>query len=193
VRTVILIIWFAQFLTSFAAAFLANWNLRSILYTGPVLSLLGVLFASATCSRRSWSCLILGLSAPSICALCALLIAAFRLGPQWETGWPIAVILVIYSIAISPLAVVVLLGLRRTSPDKEVAPPWRFSMKTLLGITTVVCLLSMPLRFAVELVELRADSALFILFAIFIVALSALVAWRFAVRRRALASGESAK
>jgi hypothetical protein len=193
VQTVILIIWIAQFLASFAAAFFANCDLRSVLFSGPVLSLLGLLFASASLSRRSWSYLILGLSAPSICALCAFLIAAFRLGPQWETGWPIAVILVVYSIAISPVAVVVLLDVRRTSPDKEIAPAWRFSMKTLFVITTVVCFLSVPLRFAVELAELHADSAVFVLFAIFTVVLSTLVAWRFAVRRRTLTPCDSVK
>jgi hypothetical protein len=180
-KKITVVIWIAHFVTSFATALAANFNLRSILYSGPALSLVGLLFVAVTLSRLCWSYLIFGLAAPLTCALCAILIAIFRLGPRWETGWPIAVIFVFYDIAISPLALMVLFKLRRTLQETKSPYAWRFSVKTLFILMTAVSVLCVALR---VVVDLETERAVFTAFAVVTASLSAIITWRFLVERR---------
>jgi hypothetical protein len=182
VKKVVLALLIIQCLGAFAAAIAATIELETILISGPLLSLIGWLFAWMTIHQHSWASLIYGLSAPLTCTLCAVLIAIFRWGPDWNTGWPIAMILVLYAILLSPLAAVVYFTSETSEWIGRPPATWQFDMKWMLGLMTGICLLTVAARF---LVGLQNEEAVFGGFALVCTVLSILV-----VRRFRTASGQ---
>jgi hypothetical protein len=189
-RTVIVIVWTALVFVSLATAVAAFIDLHTILVTCPTLTLLGLLFAVVTLSRQSWPCLIFGLSAPFVCALCAFLIAFFRLGPDWGTGWPIVAVFVAYNIVMLPPAVFILTRVGRKPRADESRSTWRFGMKAILSLMTAVSVIAVVLRFAAKS---KNDLVFFGTFAGICAMLAAFVVWRFSLIRKGLTDIDASK
>lgn len=134
-----LFVWAAQILASVAMLIGAIVNVKSILITGPALAIIGLTLSVISRPLRSWSVLLLGLSAPLICAWCALCIAFFRWTVR-EASVPIPGMLGCYVVLTAPLALAVFRRLRawRGSEAGHSAGA-QFSLLSLLVVITGLC------------------------------------------------------
>jgi hypothetical protein len=183
-RKLALVAWAAQVLSTVAAVAACAAEIHTILFTGPALTFSGLALALLT--RPLCSCRVLGfsLSGPGVAALCATLIAVFRWGPGDAEG-PILVILFIYTFVAVPTALIVFPELLRwsVSAASHNAVFWQYSLKSLLVLTTALCIAVPILRLLIANIR-RADSVIFLTFVIVTMALIGLSLWMFRAGRR---------
>jgi hypothetical protein len=178
------IILLATQLVMACIAWLAAWYLlESIVATGPILTVIGFAFAMAVRPLNLWVPLLVGLSAPVVCALGAFSIAVFHLGPQ-EARLPILIILATYLLVALPAAAIAAAQVLQWPNHLSSRPKstWRYSMKSLLGMMTVVAVLTV-LATAV----FRSIPDFPIVFGAYSFAttlLACIVLWRFLLQRR---------
>ncbi len=97
-------LWVVQTLAAIAMLIAASIIIESILTTGPVLAIVGLLLALFTRRLQSWPSLAFALSGPLVTAFISFLIAVFELDPA-EAFTPTLTILTAYLLVISPFAV----------------------------------------------------------------------------------------
>jgi hypothetical protein len=139
-RRIPILLWGVQFAAIAIALIAALAAFESIVVAGPALSAAGLLLGSVTSRYGNRPILIYALSAPLVCSLCALLIAANSWGPS-EAARPITTIIVAYTVVSAPCAIVALKQIHRTPDVKYHRKPWQFSLKSMLMATTAVCVL----------------------------------------------------
>jgi hypothetical protein len=174
--------WTGQLLATIAALAAGAATIESILVTGPALTASGMALALLTRSLRSWSVFGYGLSGPLVAALCATLIAVFEWGPSEAEG-PILAILFIYAfVSISAGLIIFPQILRwRVPSTSPTASLWQFSLKSLLVLTTAMCVAVPMIR------ALFSDVRRNVIFPIFVVVTMALIGfslWMFRAGRR---------
>ena len=157
----------------------AAMEIESILVTGPLLTIIGLLFATVTRRIGSIAVLVYGLSGPLMCALCAGLIAYYSWGPE-PSRRPINSIIVAYTALIAPVAIGTFYRIRRFPAQSYARQPyaWRYSLKSMLVVMTAVCVLIAATQTLMRLVP-RGESLIFGGYALVCVTLSAIVVWRF--------------
>jgi hypothetical protein len=167
-------LWTAQVLATVTAVAACAAEIHSILFTGPALTLAGLALAVVARPLCSWSVLGYSLSAPLISAIGAVSIAMFRWGPD-EAEDPILAILFLYAFVAIPAALIVFPQLLNWSilPRPGATFPWQFSLKSLLLITTSVCVVVTALRF----VFATSTLADYLVFSLFVVVTMSLVAY----------------
>ena len=138
-------LWLAQAVMITVAMIAAAIRLETIVGTGPVLSVIGLALARATRSLRSWAERLFALSGSLISEFCALLIAIFRWGPD-QARHPILTIGAIYILLAIPIAWESLRQILQWQIDatSREGTFWRFSLKSLLILTTAACVLLLP-------------------------------------------------
>jgi len=192
--TIGLTAWVVQLIATVGMLLAAFIEIEWIMAAGPLLSISGLLMAIS--ARRCQSVVVLsyGLSGPMMCALCATLIAVNSWGPE-ESRLPIGAIIIVYAILAVPLAIVAFLRIRRPPGESTGSPPrvWQFSLRSMLVLMTVVCVLIVVAQFFIRNVS-RDESYLFGSYALAWFVLSAIVAWRFFAMnmRRSIVVVESA-
>jgi hypothetical protein len=126
-----------QLLTAIVMVIAAVESIESIVVTGPIFALVGLLLALVTRALQSWAVLAFALSAPLVGALVSFMIALFELGPA-EARTPTLVTLTIYLFLVSPAALVTFLRLIcwNTIVPSRHSSGLRFSVKTLLLLMT---------------------------------------------------------
>lgn len=139
-----LALWGLQVFVTLIAAAAACVDVESIIGTGPALTVAGVALALVARPARSWWVLGLSLSAPAVCVLCAALIVTRDWGPA-DAQVPISVIAAIYAVLAAPLAVMALRSILAWQSERRPFV-WRYSLKSLLVLVTVVCLLAAGVR-----------------------------------------------
>ena len=175
-------LWTGQLLAALAMLIAAAVSVESILVTGPLLSIVGLLLGSVTQPLRSWWTLLFALSAPLIAALISLVIAVFNLGPGLAQN-PVVALMSIYLLFALPAAVVPFRIIRRWDVQSSVSrPTWQFSVKTLLLIMTGVCLLAAIGRLLIA-ASMDDEMLVFGGFTLGIIALCALLIGRFVAFR----------
>jgi hypothetical protein len=176
--------WTAQVLATVVAVAACAIEIESILVTGPALAVVGLMLAIAARPLRSWSMLLYSLSGPLVSAFCATLIAALRWGPGEAEG-PILGIFFIYAFLSIPTALMVFPEIRQwsTSPQSWLHWPWRYSLKSLLLVTTALCVAVPALRFLFGNVR-RNDTIIFSLFVLVTMSLVGFLLFVFVAGRR---------
>jgi hypothetical protein len=139
--------WGLQFLATVVAVVACAVEVHTVLATGPALTLSGLAFvtlARPACSARVFA---YGASAPFVCAFGAALIVLFKWGPA-EAAAPILAVLSIYAFVSLPVALFVLPELLRWQPAPTTGGPfsWQFSLRSLLAVTTALCLVITIIR-----------------------------------------------
>jgi hypothetical protein len=165
--------WTIQLALTIVAVAACAVRVESILGTLPALSINGlalVLLARPLCS---WRVLAYGLSGPLVSVLCAALIFAFQWSPR-QGAAPVLTILLAYATAAAVSAFLVLPEVLHWSSAPPIWPrfPWQYSLKSLLWLTTAVCILAAILR----VLFIRAMLGGFIIFGLFVVVTSSLAA-----------------
>jgi Arc/MetJ-type ribon-helix-helix transcriptional regulator len=134
-------LWATKVLTTVVAVIASAVEVESILVALPALTIAGLALAFLTRPLGSWKVIAYSLSGPLVSALCAALIAAFR----WGTGdaqVPITTILFFYALYSIPAAIVIVPEILRwlVAPHAGAALPRQFSLKSLLVLTTGLCI-----------------------------------------------------
>jgi hypothetical protein len=183
----------AQLLAAMGAWIANTIETETIVGSGPLLTIVGLAMAITTRPWYSWAALFVGLSAPAVCALGAFMIAVFQLGPS-EANYPVTALLSIYLLCLVPSATAVFKGVLSQPPNPAIPSPsgWRYSLRTLLVLMTLVAILTVVISSIFELL-IRDFPINFALFGIAAILSSVAVAWRFAklVGAKKLAAGES--
>ena len=140
--------WGAQVLTTIVAVVLCALDVETIIGTGPALTLSGLALVVLARPLRSARVLTYGLSGPLVCALGATLIAGFQWGPR-DAATPILAILIVYACVSIPAALLAIRDLLPWQPAPEVRRPipLQFSLRSLLLVTTALCVLITLFRF----------------------------------------------
>jgi hypothetical protein len=182
VRKLTIGFWAAQALAALVMLTAAAIDVESILWTGPILSIIGLLHAVVTRPLISWATLFVGLSGPLVCALIAVCIAVFNWSPD-EAESPIIAIMSLYLFIFFPVTAITLgPGIKWRLKDAPLAPVWQFSLKSMLFAMTAICLVIAAARLVSN--AFRDDDVVFNGFALVVVTLCALVVWRFVAYRR---------
>ena len=176
--------WAAQVLVTIAAVVACAIDIETILTTGPALAISGLALALVAHPLRSWSMLGYSLSGPLVSAFCAALIALFQWGPN-QAEDPILVILFIYALLSIPTALFVFPKILHwsTSPQSRTPLPWRYSLKSLLLVTTALCVAVPALRFLIVNVR-RNDYVIFSIFVLVTMSLAGVAFFTFVAGRR---------
>ena len=177
-------LWTVQVLATVAAVAACAAKIESILFTGPSLAVIGLILAIVTRPLRSWRVLLYSLSGPFVAAFCAALIAVFRWGPG-DAEDPILAILFIYTFLSIPTALSVFPEILQwsSSPPKWSPPRWRYSLRSLLLVTTALCIVVPALRF-LFLNARRNDTIIFSLFVLVTMTLAGIALSAFVADRR---------
>jgi hypothetical protein len=164
---------------SLAAA--ATIEIELIVGTGPALTVVGFALALVARPFRSWLIVGFALSGPAICFLCAMIIARFRLDPS-DAKEPIPVILGAYVLIALPFGIAALRQLLRGPLERASTEDtgWRFSLKSLLLLTTATCVFIAIARAAIPTVQAAVPSvggaAEYFVFDVFNLVTAALIA-----------------
>jgi hypothetical protein len=177
-------LWTAQVLATVAAVAACAAKIESILFTGPSLAVIGLILAIVTQPLRSWRVLIYSLSGPFVAAFCAALIVVFHWGPG-EAEEPILAILFIYAFLSILTALFVFPEILQWSALPPTGPPlrWRYSLRSLLMVTTALCIAAPALRFLFVNVR-RSDTIIFSLFVLVTMTLAGIALCAFVAGRR---------
>jgi hypothetical protein len=172
-----------QVLAVFVMLIAAVIEIESILWAGPTLTVVGLLRAAVTRPLVSLVTLFDSLSAPFVCALIALLIAAFDWGPG-DADVPVAVILTVYLLFFLPITFATVGSHFSWQPKSASHAPatWQFSLKSMLFAMTAICLIIALGRLLTE--GFRNDDIIFGGYALVVLTLCGLVIWRFIAYRR---------
>jgi hypothetical protein len=162
---------------------LAWYFLESIVATGPILTVIGFAFTMAVRPLNLWAPLLVGLSAPMVCALGAFGIAIFHLSPE-EARLPILSILTIYVLVVLHSAAISGVQILQRPNHVSFCPrsAWRYSMKSLLGMMTAVAVLTALATAAFQSVP--DFPIVFGAYSFATTSLACIVVWRFSVQRR---------
>lgn len=173
----------AQVLTTVVVIGAACQNVISIVVGFPVLAVVGLALAMVVRPITSWPATSFAISAPVVCAAGALMIALFKLNPD-KAHTPIATMLLFYSSIILPVAIAAVVHIRNWQTDVSNASPrpWRYSLKSLMALTTAVCIVTAILSFAVK--SRLGFSIAFASFALVTLAIVGLIVWRLVSDRR---------
>jgi hypothetical protein len=179
------LLWAGQVLTTLTVLLSACLNIESIVFGFPVLTILGLLLALVSRPIASWSAMLFALSAPVVCAIGALAIAAFEMMPD-DAQTPIASMLVLYGMLITPVAVAAALRIRDWKVDatSRSSAFWRYSLKSLLILMTAVCVVATVLSLAFK--STLGFPLAFASFGLVAIGLACVVAARFVSDRRRL-------
>jgi hypothetical protein len=136
--TVALILIVAQIVGILAAVIASVIQIESILVSGPLVSLVGLLISLVSFRRNDGVGLLFGLSTPSVAVLCFSIIFGMNWGPK-EAAFPISCLLVAFAVLSVPAGVVALRRLRRPAGERR-RLKMQFQISTLLGLTFLVAL-----------------------------------------------------
>ena len=174
-------LFIAQLLTALAAL-VASWlNVESILVTCPLLVAVGFALAVAVRPLGTWTPLMLGLSGPLVSAFIAFMIAAFRLEPR-DAEWPVLGIFAVYLVAIVPISIVASDQIHQWHDRLSQPRAWRYSIRSLLGLMTVVAILTAALASFIK--TMYNFPVAFAAFGSAAIVLAGVVVWRFLIQRR---------
>jgi hypothetical protein len=121
----------AQLLAIGGSVLAATIEIESIVGTGPVVSVLGLIVAASARRNRSLGALLLGLSAGLLSLFVFALIAVQDWGPS-DAAQPVSMILITYEMVAAPIG---LFAIGRTiSPAESVVGLWQFDLRTMLGL-----------------------------------------------------------
>jgi hypothetical protein len=170
------------------AAVAALFETESIIVTCPVMAVLGIGLALVAERQRRVALLVHGLIAALATAALALAIAVFHWGPN-QAEAPALIILTSTAVA----SVALLSGMPDcwlTADAAEATPPSpvRFSMRTVLLSTTVLCALLAIGRW----LEWRGEMAFFAAYGVATIVASATIALRHVARRKAASTSVAA-
>lgn len=121
-----------------AAAIAAAIDVESIIFTGPLLSAVGLLLAGSACRRNRVTALYFALGVPTISVICFVLIYGFRWDPR-DAQLPISLLLVVFAIGYTLAVPAVIHDLRRDAPASRKFR-MRFTIKDLLALTLLVAI-----------------------------------------------------
>ena len=183
-RRAAIALWTVQVLATVAALAACAAEIESILFTGPALAVIGLMLAIVTRPLRSWRVLLYSLSGPFVSAFCAALIAVFDWGPG-DAEEPILAILFIYAFLSIPTALFVFREILQWSASPPTWSPlrWRYSLRSLLMVTTALCIAAPALRFLFVNVR-RNDTIIFSLFVLVTMTLAGIALCAFVAGRR---------
>jgi hypothetical protein len=120
-----------------AAAFAAGWNIGTIVFSGPLLSIFGVLLAILAFRRNRPICLYYALTTPTVSVFCFASILAKDWGPG-DAQRPIGVFLALFGLVnlmLGILAVSESIKEQKTLPKRG---PFQFSIASIMGLTLIV-------------------------------------------------------
>lgn len=133
----------AQLLGILTAAIVALAEIESILFSGPALSLGGIVIAVLAYRRRAVMAFAFGVYAPSAALFCFLLIYTQRWGPS-EADQPISLLMIALSLVALPLGFFAFDDMRRRPLDRGRRAQFRIA--TLLGLTAAIAVVLGLLR-----------------------------------------------
>ena len=133
-----LILIVTQIVGILAAAIASVIEIESIMVSGPLVSLVGLLIASVSFRRNDGVGLMFGLSTPSVAVLCLSIIYGLNWGPG-EAAFPISCLLVAFAILSVPGGMVALWRLRQPAGATRRLKT-QFQISTLMGLTFLVAL-----------------------------------------------------
>jgi hypothetical protein len=184
VKTFAIWIWIAYVLAANAALVASMIDVESIVATGPMLTAPGIVLAYATRPLRSRGVLTVALSGPLVCAVIALSIAVFELGPGEAQG-PVTLMLACYLLIFWPAAIYSLKRIVQWNAAIASPPSWKqFSLKTLLMAMTATCLLIVAVKQTANYLS-PGEWMTFATFAFGVIMACAGIAWRHHVVRTA--------
>lgn len=133
-------LWIAQLLATLVMVTAVLYEIESILFTCPLLTLVGLALAAIGCRLDSSGLLIYGVSAPLVCAAGAGSIAVNQWGPS-EARAPITLIAIVYSFLCAPMAAWSFSQIRRMKREgpRSQSLRWQFGLKSVLLLMTVIC------------------------------------------------------
>jgi hypothetical protein len=120
-----------------AAGIAAAFEIRSILYSGPILTLTGLLIAVASYRAHRRFGLVLGLAAPTATIAWFLIIVGLSWNPD-KAHLPVSLSLVIFALAHLPLGIFSIEEMCNST--RRVSTRFQFGISTLFSITLVLAL-----------------------------------------------------
>lgn len=175
-------LWFTQIVLAIITPLAAGLEIESILVTGPMILIVGIVLASLTRRIGSINLLLYALSGPIACGLCAMLIAVNRWQPD-KAHYPITFILAISAVIHIALAFTAWAPLRNAPTNllKWESANWQYSLKSMLAATTAVCIILAVGRVMIQVGPYN-DFQLFSCFTFVCIALVAFTTYRFFTR-----------
>jgi len=119
------------------AVALAAHEIESIVVTGPVFTLLGLVVVTLGAIDGRGTAVLYGLSAGLISLFVFLLINGKGWGPG-PAAFPVTLILLGYELAIVPIGLLALHGIISRHPRMPLRPAWQFNLRSLLLIMLLV-------------------------------------------------------
>ena len=143
-RTYIQVLISLQLLSIMASIIAAVVEIETIVWTGPIFSIVGLLIA-VPCYRQHFPTgLYFGLSVPTISILCFSIILGLQWGPS-TAAVPISCLLVLFAIVALPLGAFAIREGRLVTIAKR-RTTLQFGIMTLLGLMALVAVLSFLVR-----------------------------------------------
>jgi hypothetical protein len=160
-----LVAWAAYVLATIVAVAACAAEVESIVVTFPVLAINGLALVLLARPLYSWPLLAFGIAGPLVSVISAGLIIMFQWRPGQASG-PVLAILCIYASLAFPAA---LFALRELLNWSDAPAPWwpvsmQFSLKSLLVLTTALCVVVPLVRFVI----VNRSHSDFIIFGLFI-------------------------
>jgi len=160
VKIVAIALWLGEVLAAIIMLVLASLHIQTILFTGPILTVTGLLLAFVTRPLRSWTALGFALSGPLVSGFLSLSIAVFNLGPA-ESYSLVVSTLTAYALLMLPAAVASIRQIVRWETLVwGISPPlFQFSLKSLLMLMTLICVLIAAVK--ILLTAIGRDESIF--------------------------------
>ncbi len=138
-----------QAIGTLCAALAALVEIETIVASGPILSLSGLVIVAWGVRRDSVWAFYSGLSAPTMSVVCFCIIYGLQWSPA-QAGAPIGALVTLYAVASVPVAIA---AIRQLSSAVAVRPPARlqFSLRHVLGLMLLVSVNLMLLRTGSEM------------------------------------------
>jgi hypothetical protein len=175
-----------QMLGVCGAVIAAAVEIESILITGPIFSVLGLVAAFWSVVCRSGPGLLFGLSASLISFFLLVLIPTLNWSPN-DAQFPVTAMLFCYQVFIIPIGLVALYQMLAKPIERERARPWQFSLRSLVLLTALVAIGSAVTKIAYDvgaavLPTIAVGLAVASVIAAVLVLCAALVSWHSAER-----------
>jgi hypothetical protein len=120
-----------------AAAFAAAWDIETILFSGPLLSVFGVLLALIAFRRNRPICLYYALTTPTVSVFCFAWIFAMDWGPG-DAQRPIGAFLAIFGLVNLMFGILALSESLEKPKNLPKRGPFQFSIASIMGLTLLV-------------------------------------------------------
>lgn len=137
-----------QVVAAVCAAAAAAFDVESIMGSCPAIALFGFLIALVSVRRRWADAMLFGLWCPIVTAAIALLISSFDWSPG-TAATPVTLILAVNALVVAAGAAALVLragGVQSAQATSLSDAPVRFSIRGLLAVTTVLCILFAVMR-----------------------------------------------